>query len=78
MKLRFRIRKLGPGNFEKIALEEAMAEIVFKIETMLLGAFQMLMWQLILVFQQQLSVFTNCFQANVPVISGTTGWLEKL
>jgi hypothetical protein len=33
------------------------------------------MWQLILVFQQQLSIFTNCFQANVPVFpEQQDGW----
>jgi hypothetical protein len=29
------------------------------------------------VFLQQQCQYLNCFLVNVPVISGTTGWLEQ-
>ena len=76
-----KIALLGYGRMgkeiEKIALERGH-EIVLKIEES--EQYDISLADIAIDFSVPTAAFnniTNCFKFNIPVISGTTGWLEK-
>jgi len=74
--------KMGK-EIEKIAIERGH-EILFKFDILNINDFtvdNIKNVDVAIEFSQPDSAFSNylkCFEANIPIVSGTTGWLDKL
>jgi 4-hydroxy-tetrahydrodipicolinate reductase len=76
MKIAFRIRKNGPGN-RKNCLERGHEIVLKKMNIILMKAFRIYV-AIDFIPTAAVSNISNCLHSNVPVISGTTGWLAHL